>query len=136
MCRFYNFQIKCHIVALSDTKVWHFGTKYWVFYTKCSPPQDVKYFEKFEKFGTPIFYLVLFIDGGGGPKSKNDEKHVKIDENHAKINKLNGFLPQKSRLHSSTAPHGSRLLLRSSLSPLLLCCTFLLNIICSPLWQN
>ena len=65
-------------MALSDTKVWHFGTKYWVFYTKCSPPQDDKYFEKIEKFGTPIFYLVLFIDGGGGPKPKMMKNMLKL----------------------------------------------------------
>ena len=75
--------------------------------------------KKIEKFGPPIFYLGLIYRWGRGPKTKNDEKHVKIDENHAKINKLNGFLPQNPKILKSSNPHGSRLLLETILFTLL-----------------
>ena len=33
---------------------------------------------------------MFFIDGGKGPKPKNDEKQVKIDEKHGKIDEKYG----------------------------------------------
>ena len=58
--------------------------------TQCTPPQDVKYFEKIEKFGTPIFYLGLIYRWGKGPKTKNhrnDQKMMKMKKiNSKKIN--------------------------------------------------
>jgi len=44
----------------------------------------------FEKFDYPTFLSMFFIDGGKGPKPKNDEKQVKIDEKHGKIDEKYG----------------------------------------------
>ena len=68
--------------SFSTPKAPHLG---YIWGTQCTPPTDGKYFEKIEKFGTLIFYLVLFIDGGGGPKTKNDQNDQKL----MKMKKIN-----------------------------------------------
>ena len=58
--------------------LWHICGTFGVVSSHAHFAQNSTYLKKIEKFGTPIFYLVLFIDGGGGPKSKNDENDKKL----------------------------------------------------------